>query len=177
MHLPQVGENPALDNPPLSQGFAKILEKSRAHLGLFDFSDQVDVGATIEKLEGAHIFYNGLALEVAGIGLDGVQQAGGQLYGRLDFGGPQVFGHNRSRRPVLGPNVAEGGLGAALRVVIDDDCWFKLAEGLVVAGLGIDDNHFVGAVLVDVLHAHKGNAQKPDHGQVVRPFDRVDVGD
>ena len=128
------------------EGLFEIFEKRRAHFGLLDFADQVDVGMAVEKLKGAHVFDQGLTLEVVGVGLDGVKQAGGQLYRRFDVGGPQVFRHDGSRCPVLGADVGERRLDAGIRVVVDDGDRVESAEGLVVVGLGIDHDHFVVAV-------------------------------
>jgi hypothetical protein len=99
----------------------KNFRKSAPDFSTFDAPRQGDVGKPEHKLESLQILHPGVALKIAGIGFDGIIQAGGQFDRRFDFGGAQVFDHYARRCAISGTDIHEWRLaGGADGVVIDD---------------------------------------------------------
>ena len=89
--------------------------------------------------------------KVAGIGLYCMEQTGGQLGRRLDFGSPQIFGHDTCRCPVFGPDILIWNLIRGIRMVIDDRMNSKILERLMMGWLGIDHYHPIIFVRIDII--------------------------
>ena len=106
-----MGIDPTPPGEAIGKGLFKIVQETGLELRLFYLLQHMDVAETVEILEGPHILYEGVALKIMGIGLDGVDESGGQTKGGLDAFPLEVFGQdgcrgrisvNPSRRPASG---------------------------------------------------------------------------
>ena len=102
------------------------------------FLYDVQVGKIVQVTKGHYIPVDRRADEIVGIGFDGIEQSGGQPRGRLDFGGPQILGHQGRGGAVVISDVDEFGFQVSgRRMMVDDDVEVDGGELRVVGGLGI----------------------------------------
>ena len=106
-HAPQVREEDALDDAALREPGGQRIEGGLGKLGALDATQGVVIGEQVEVREGLEIGLGAAALEPEGVGLDAVQERGGQTLADLDVGGPEVLHENGRGRSVGRPDVAD----------------------------------------------------------------------
>ena len=136
----------------------------------------MDIRIAKKILKCPHIFYSRLPLKRVGIYFNGMKEAGGQLYRGGYPRCPQVFGQDSGCRPISGPDVRKAGFGVGFRVMVYDDVGFQLCHELIVIGLGVHHDDFTELGGIDVFKGNHGDPQKSQHRQIIRPIDRIDMG-
>jgi hypothetical protein len=108
-------------------------------------------------MEGPDVRLDGGALEIVGVGLDGVIQGGGQLQGGFDAGGAQVFGQDGGSGAVAGPDIHHPGLAVfQKRMVVDDEVIGMAGKVLVMPRLGVHNGLAVELLQMNLLRGTLG---------------------
>ena len=163
---------------PPGQALGEHVERGVGQLGPLDPPQGIVIGEHVEKREGLEVGAGAAALEAEGVGLDAVEQGGGQPLGDLDVGRPQVLHEDRRGRAV-GRAARRGSarLDRMLdRMVIDHEV--DLAEALLEEG-GLHVHHGDAVELVERLGADllDLDLEDPAHGHVLGPGDRAEGAD
>src|SRR5712691_392276 len=90
-HPSQVGEEDALDDASLDEPRGQRVERGLGKLGALDPTQGIVIGEKVEVGEGLQVGLGAAALEPQGVGLDAIEQRGGQALADLDVGGPQIL--------------------------------------------------------------------------------------
>ncbi len=158
----------------------QVLKVGQALAGVLDPRQQPLSGPREEAVIDGLVRAGELATELAGLGADGVDQAGGEGVGDLDPARLEVLGQDRGGGTVLGADVEErAGLGGfAQRVVVDHHVGGHAGGQLMVAGvgLGVDQGEALEAAEVEASQMAWLEGQGTHHLAVLRSTDQTAVG-
>jgi hypothetical protein len=105
----QVGQHHAVDEAATRDALGQHVERPVRQVRPLDAPQRVVVGVGVQEREGLHVRPGGPALEVQRVGLDAVEQRGGQPLADLHVGRTQILGEDGGGRAVGGTDVAQAG--------------------------------------------------------------------
>jgi len=176
-HSAKMDVDALLSHASLFQGRAIVFKRIKGDFRLLDSPGHMNVDVTKEKLEGIHIFHEGLTRKVHRVRLDAVKEPGGKPHRGFNLGSPQVLGHDGRCGAVIGTDVHERGFRLGGRMVVNDDIKVDPLKILMVIRLGVEDGIPGKLALIDLFYWKQVELEQSDHGQVVGSRDRVYVGD